>query len=217
MEEDRDTPAQAGDEAAWAFERLRREVALQRRAIEGLAETIDVPDYGPTLANTERLLQAVLRRLEAIAPRPAPALAPQMPAERPDAAVGEATRAPRDAPHMRLDRAAWRLVDRRGWLAALAGLGLGMLLGLAFAGPLAGALPARWHGPERLATRALAAPSMWAAGQRLMTVADPEAWRGVVASDKIVRDNQETIDACRKAADKAKKAVSCTIEVKAGT
>jgi hypothetical protein len=44
------TPARAQSSAARAFEDLRSEVSLLRRAIEGLAaERRDQPDYAPTL------------------------------------------------------------------------------------------------------------------------------------------------------------------------
>src|SRR3546814_4168648 len=44
----------AGDDPQAAFEQLRGEVALVRLAVEGLArarESIEIPDYQPTLAN----------------------------------------------------------------------------------------------------------------------------------------------------------------------
>lgn len=48
--DDQGTPAVAQSSAARAFEDLRGEVSLLRRAIEGLAaEGRDQPDYGPTL------------------------------------------------------------------------------------------------------------------------------------------------------------------------
>src|SRR3546814_4142458 len=51
----------AGDDPQAAFEQLRGEVALVRLAVEGLArarESIEIPDYQPTLANTEKILLA---------------------------------------------------------------------------------------------------------------------------------------------------------------
>ena len=44
--------------------------------------------------------------------------------------------------------------------------------------------------------------------------AAPERWEAIVATDKLLRDNRETIETCRKSATKAKKPVRCTIEVK---
>src|SRR3546814_13931603 len=67
----------AGDDPALAFEQLRDEVAqargevaLVRLAVEGLArarESIDIPDYQPTLAHTEKILLALTQRVDVIA------------------------------------------------------------------------------------------------------------------------------------------------------
>src|SRR3546814_5173829 len=60
----------AGDEPQAAFEQLRGEVALVRLAVEGLArarESIEIPDYQPTLANTEKILLALTQRVDVIA------------------------------------------------------------------------------------------------------------------------------------------------------
>src|SRR3546814_13664208 len=64
----------AGDDSQAAFEQLRGEVALVRLAVEGLArarESIEIPDYQPTLANTEKILLAHTQRVDVIAKRPA--------------------------------------------------------------------------------------------------------------------------------------------------
>jgi hypothetical protein len=90
-----------------------------------------------------------------------------------------------------------------------------MLLLAVFAGVVARAMPTSWHWPERIASSMLDMP-MWNAGLRLAGVADPGGWRVIVVSTKIVRDNADTIVACRKSAAKAKKPVRCTIKVKAG-
>src|SRR3546814_18003129 len=64
----------AGDDPQAAFEQLRGEVALVRLAVEGLArarESIEIPDYQPTLANTEKILLALTQRVDVIAKSPA--------------------------------------------------------------------------------------------------------------------------------------------------
>src|SRR3546814_12057256 len=68
--------------------------------------------------------------------------------------------------------------------------------------------------PERMATRALAEPTLWDAGTHLMQRASPASWEGIVAAVNLARDNRETIEACRTSAVKAKQPVRCTIEVK---
>ena len=48
-----------------------------------------------------------------------------------------------------------------------------------------------------------------------MAVAGPDAWRGITGAATLARDNRDAIGACRTAAARAKKAVRCTIQVKA--
>src|SRR3546814_17188904 len=64
----------AGDDPPAAFEQLRGEVALVRLAVEGLArarESIEIPDYQPPLANTEKLLLELTQRVPVIEQRTA--------------------------------------------------------------------------------------------------------------------------------------------------
>lgn len=52
-----DEDSQERDDPALAFERLRGDVSLLRHAVEALAtarESIDIPDYEPTLERTEK-------------------------------------------------------------------------------------------------------------------------------------------------------------------
>src|SRR3546814_7406255 len=77
-----------------AFEQLRGEVALVRLAVEGLArarESIEIPDYQPTLANTEKILLALTQRVDVIAKSPAMKLTPGTMGERVNASVASAT------------------------------------------------------------------------------------------------------------------------------
>src|SRR3546814_6126500 len=80
----------AGDDPQAAFEQLRGEVALVRLAVEGLArarESIEIPDYQPTLANTEKILLALTHRVEVIAKSPAMKLTPATMGERVNTSV----------------------------------------------------------------------------------------------------------------------------------
>src|SRR3546814_18693365 len=83
----------AGDDPQAAFEQLRGEVALVRLAVEGLArarESIEIPDYQPTLANTEKRLLALTQRVDVIAKSPATKLNPDRMGERDTASVASA-------------------------------------------------------------------------------------------------------------------------------
>src|SRR3546814_11220316 len=84
----------AGDDPQAAFEQLRGEVALVRLAVEGLArarESIEIPAYQPTLANTEKILLALTQRVDVIAKSPAMNLTPETMGERVNASVASAT------------------------------------------------------------------------------------------------------------------------------
>ncbi|ALJ12084.1 hypothetical protein [Sphingopyxis macrogoltabida] len=64
-------------DAATAFEDLRREISLQRTAIEGLTAAKDkLPDYSPTLRAMETRLGQLERHVESINERPAMRLTP---------------------------------------------------------------------------------------------------------------------------------------------
>lgn len=69
--------AQQPADAATAFEDLRREISLQRAAIEGLTAAKDkLPDYSPTLREMETRLGQLEKHVESINERPAMQLTP---------------------------------------------------------------------------------------------------------------------------------------------
>jgi hypothetical protein len=175
MDEYRDKPTRgqdAGDDPAAAFERLRGEVALLRVAIGGLSaarESIEIPDYEPTLERTEKVLGALTQQIAEIGKSPAIKLTPENWGHRLNDAVASATHELRhqvEASRTALTSATRDLqgmvVSARGgdqqnwWLlwTGLGGLVLGLLLYAALAGPFARAMPASWQWPEYLATRA---------------------------------------------------------------
>src|SRR3546814_3877637 len=95
MDEDNDrNNGRAGDDPQAAVEQLRGEVALVRLAVEGLArarESIEIHDYKPTLANTEKILLALTQRVDVIAKSPAMKLTQETMGERVNATVASAT------------------------------------------------------------------------------------------------------------------------------
>ncbi len=230
QEEYREEPAN-GDDPALAFERLRGEVSLLRHAVEALTtarESIDIPDYEPTLERTEKVLEILVQQIDGVRKSPAMTLTPENMAGRLNASVAEATRelraqvqatdtVLRSAAHdlQNIVASARRSDEQNRWLyiAGGGGLMLGLLLYAALAGPIARMMPASWHWPESMATRALGETSAWDAGQRLMQTAAPESWGLIVAASPLADGNREAIEACRTSATKAKKAVRCTIEV----
>ena len=69
--------AQPPADAATAFEELRREISLQRTAIEGLTAARDkLPDYSPTLRDMAARLGQLEKRVECINEQPAMRLTP---------------------------------------------------------------------------------------------------------------------------------------------
>src|SRR3546814_12776578 len=84
----------AGDDPQAAFEQVRGEVALGRLEVEGLArarESIEIPDYQPTLANTEKILVALTQRVDVIANSHALLRTPETLGERVNASEASAT------------------------------------------------------------------------------------------------------------------------------
>lgn len=230
MDDDREEMGEDG--AARAFAQLGREVSLLRAAIEGLTaarDSIEIPDYEPTLERTEKILVALVHQIDGLSKKPAMTLTPETMGQRLNASVADATRelqhqvqsaksAMAGAAH---DLQAMVVSARRGdqqnmWLlwTGLGGLVLGLLLYALMAGPIARLAPASWQWPERVATRVLGEPTAFDAGQHLMRAANADGWSAIVAAANLAKDNRETIDGCREQAARTKKTVRCTIEVK---
>jgi hypothetical protein len=224
--------ADGEDEAARAFEDLRAEVSLMRRAVERLmaerAEPSDTPDYVETLGIISRNLSATAQRIDAVVNSPALALTPKEFGRQVIAASYEARRedhrvvvAARQAMEEMATRIGRQLEShlmadeqrRRVLHVGLFGLVLGIILWATLAGPIARSLPVSWLLPERMAARTLRMP-MWQGGQRLMRASSPRAFGGIIVSNQLAVTNRKTLDACSKRAIMARKTVHCTIEIK---
>ena len=224
-----------GADAAEAFEAMRGELALLRHAVEGLAAergAIDVPDYTETLGRMQQGVDATADRIavinDVIARSPALAMTPEQMAQR-IVAAGNAARREDQAALARAgeDKArvmaelravagsAWTRADQKNrqlWFG-LGGVAIGIIAWAIVPGLVAREVaPASWQWPERIAARSLDLPR-WEAGQRLMQSASPTAFRAIVAGDRIVTANRETIEGCSKAAVRARETVRCTIKV----
>ena len=225
-----------GADAAEAFEAMRGELALLRRAVEGLAAergAIDVPDYTETLGELQRDANTAAENLGRIGQflKTAPALAmtPEQMTQR-IVAAGAAARREDQAALAKAgeDKArvmaelraiagsAWTLAEQKNrqlWFG-LGGVAIGVVAWAIVPGFVAREIaPASWQWPARLAARTLDMPR-WEAGQRMMQSADPAAFRAVVAADRIVTANRKTIEGCSKAAARARETVRCTIRVR---
>lgn len=223
---------QVGDDAAAeAFEELRAEVTLLRRAVERLAaeraEVPEQPDYSETLGRIAQAIVKLGQRMDVLAERPGVSISPEGIA-RQITAAGASVRAEDQrtiaAARQGLEEATRKLDSyvvsaRRGdeqnkWLAWMAGGGvvLGMLLWAVFAGRIAGLAPESWLWPERMAASTLQLDT-WTASQRLAAVSQPDQWNAMVRGAIIVQENGAAIERCRKAAARESEAVPCTVRI----
>ncbi|EZP70182.1 hypothetical protein BV97_05506 [Novosphingobium resinovorum] len=224
-----------GADAAEAFEAMRGELALLRRAVEGLAAergAIDMPDYSETFGVLQQGVNTTGENIARIAQflKAAPALAmtPEQMAQR-IAAAGSAARREDQAALAKAgeDKArvmaelraiagsAWTRADQKNrqlWFG-LGGAAIGLVAWAILPGLVAREIaPASWQWPERMAAQTLDLPR-WEAGQRMMQSASPAAFSAIVAADRIVTANRETIEGCNKAAARTRETVRCTIRV----
>jgi len=230
---DEDDQDEAG--AAEAFEAMCVELALLRRAVEGLAAergAIDVPDYTETLGRMQKGVDATADRIavinDVIARSPALAMTPEQMAQR-IAAAGNAARR-EDQVALATGRKGLEDVTRQlhglvasarhageqnrrlAW-SAIGGVAIGMVLWAAGAGVVARAVPESWLWPEKMASRSLRLDT-WTASRRLAAVSQPDTWNTMVAGAVIAQANQETLEQCRRAANKAGEPVRCTVRIK---
>ena len=222
------------DEAAQAFEELRAEVTLMRRAVERLtAERMEVPeppDYSETLGVMANNITATAQRVDMLVKSPMLAMTPEQMAGRITAAANTVAREDRQTiatARTGLEDVTRRLHGyvvsaRRGdeqnrWLtvAGVVGMLAGMALWATLAAPIARTLPARWQLPEHMAASTLDL-SMWEAGRHLMIADAPTSWNALVDAWNIVENDREAVEACQKAAIKAKGKVRCTISIAPG-
>lgn len=93
-------PNTVADPAALAFEALRQEVALLRRAVTGLAadqSSIEVPDYSETLTTISHMVSSIGKRLVALSETPAFGYTPRDWSHEIEMASEEARRKDREA------------------------------------------------------------------------------------------------------------------------
>lgn len=214
------------DAAAEAFEGVRGELALLRRAIEGIAARDDrpePPDYGETLGQITKLANATLQRAEFMRKAIEEEAVARQVANRITGAVAEDRQAVKTAAGELRDAtralqsvtvSARRGDEQNKWLgvAAIGGIVVGMIVWAVFAGIVARSVPTGWQWPERMAARTLDMP-MWEGGQRMMRTAAPDAFANIAAGDRIVTANRLVLEACQKRANKEREPVRCTLNV----
>jgi Family of unknown function (DUF6118) len=221
-----------GDAAAEAFEGLRAEVTLLRRAVERLAaeraEVPDQPDYSETLGRIAKAAGATAARVDVLAKAAEDAVTPRLVADR-IVAAGNGAR----AEDQRLIATARKGLEdvarelrgvvvsaRRGdeqnrWLAwtAIGGVVAGIVLWIVFGGMIVRATPDRWQWPESMATRTLGGTT-WEGARRLAAASYPDTWNAMVVGTVIGQGNQGALERCQQAADKAGATVRCTVRIR---
>ena len=214
---------QAGDPAQ-AFEDLRAEVSVLRRAIEGLPAAIREnrpPDYSQDLAILGKGLDEIGQSLETVLASPALNLTPEQQGQ----GIARAGSALVREAAQRLDRAAQEAERERSRLSGLIGQAwakdrqvrlLGWIGGVAFAvgvllSPiLAGVLP---FGLNTRMAALVMREDRWTAGGALMRAANPMGWGRIVADARLADENRDALEACRAAAIDSGKVQRCTVTV----
>lgn len=171
------------DDPAYAFEALRGEVSLLRRAVEGLtAERQNAPDYTPTLNATAKRLGEISVFMKAIAEQPAIKLTPEsLTAEIVEASTAvraedrkliETARSAFDSKVKQLDACFARArnaqeQDAKVFNVSCLAFLFSAVLWMLVPGIVARSLPTSWHVPERIAARVIRR-DMQTAGERMM-------------------------------------------------
>lgn len=189
---DEDVGAGEPADAAVVFEALRREVALLNVAVAGLAaERSPAPDYSETLGEITKGVSVAVAWLGKVMASPALAMSPVEMARQIAAAGDEARRQDLAAAQQAQEALQRAVRDLDGWIdrarlasvqnwrlmqAAAFGVVGGVVLYVSVPTIIVNAAPARWAWPEKRAAHVLDR-DMWSAGERLLSVADPERWR----------------------------------------
>lgn len=221
--------AHLSERVAAMEERLDGRMAVMARALEHIAvekQSLEFPDYGPTLAKMNGYLATLAGQTKTIMEAPAMQLTPESMAER----IGDAADVARETDKATIKKSldlhhqvhadqmraigTVRTKQRQRWHMLYCGGGAALavsLLWLVYPGWAASIGPQSWLWPERVARRTLGEPSLWDAGIRLMRAGNPDGWQAIVDTAEMARENRAAIAACEKAAAKIKEPVRCTI------
>ncbi|AGI10513.1 hypothetical protein H8Z72_24325 (plasmid) [Xanthomonas citri pv. citri] len=223
-----DTPEEQYEatDPAQAFEDLRAEVSVMRRAVEALPaawEDNQPPDYSPDLGRIAKGVAVVAAQLDAINKHPALTMTPEQHRQ----AIAQAGNGLMREAAQKLDQAADETRRERQQLVNLIGTirkqdeqrncliytGLAVFLMTLLLSPfLYAALPFGLNG--RVAALVMNT-DRWDAGEALMKADSPDGWNNAVNAWNLVRANQKEIAACSNEAAKTKKEQRCAITVPA--
>ena len=214
---------QAADPAQ-AFEDLRAEVSVLRKAIEALPDALDrnrAPDYSADFGVIGQGMDAIGVSLENLQRHPAL----KMTAQQHGAAIASAggtlvreavqkfDRAAQDADRERYNLSqmigtlATKEQRQRFWAIILPAV---FLLGFTAFPFVMRAMP---FGLNSATAAVIMNANRWDAGMALMRSGNPDGWAQLTADANLVSSNRDKIADCRTAATKAKKEQRCTITV----
>ncbi|HJR56593.1 MAG TPA: DUF6118 family protein [Rhizomicrobium sp.] len=214
---------QAADPAQ-AFEDLRAEVSVLRKAIEALPDALDrnrAPDYSADFGVIGQGMDAIGASLENLQKHPAL----KMTAQQHGAAIANAGSGLIREAVQKFDHAAQDAERERSRLASTIGTIQTkdqQRLRLLFVAALALALGfiafpfvmrATPFGLNSATAAVIMNASRWDAGMALMRSGNPDGWAQLTADANLVSSNRDKITDCRTAATKAKKEQRCTITV----
>ena len=215
----------AGDPAA-AFDDLRAEVSVLRKAVEALPAAIRdnrPPDYAQDLAVIGKGLDEIGAQIEALQKYPALRMTPEQQgqsiANAGSALIREVAqkldRATQDA-----DRERYNLAnmigtlrgkqDQRYWLMIVGAIAF--VIGFTAFPFVIRAMP---FGINADIAAAIMEADQWDAGIALMKSGNPDGWEQLAADANLVSANRDRITDCQNAAAKTKKEERCTIIVQA--
>ena len=218
------------DDATRAFDDLRAEVAVLRRAVEALGPALKEnrsPDYSLSLGHIAKTQAAIGTRLEAIEGHPALRMTPAAFGEQLERAVTNASReARREAEDLVqgisiVSREAQAMLGsartreaQNWWLAQAAVFGVvaGLILFPLLGFPIARNLPFGSLS-DRLATAALGEDG-WSAGTGLMSRANPAQWNNLNESLLQIGGGRRRAESCYEAAKKTGKEQRCNVAMK---
>ncbi len=211
-------------DAEQAFEDLRAEVKVLRRAVEALPEAWAAnrpANYTETLGAIAKRLEILGSFMAAIEQHPAIRMTPKQHQQ----AIAVAGEGLMHNAVQKLDSATAEAVKDRRELAGLIGSvrdsreqresllwtgAVALVLGLLISPVFARWLPFGLDG--RVAAFILQA-DRWNAGAALMQAQSPEAWRVLMDAGKLTADNQAALVTCREAAAKSGREQRCVIVV----
>lgn len=216
-------------DAAAAFEALRREVALLKVAVSGLAaERSPAPDYSETLSEIAKGVSVAVGRLGRLLASPAFGANPADMARQIAEAGEEARRQDRAGLQQAQDGFVRAASDLRSWVgvarladlqnqrliqAMVGGVLAGSLFGVSLPGVVARAAPDSWVWPEKMAARALG-QDFWSAGERLLKAADAQRWQDSQDGAAIVALNRDALANCARASLPEERPQRCVIRLR---